>query len=219
MVPANTTVWPDKPLRRTPDERVWQVGQLAQTLPRKAWRVIPLREGANGPLAFAFARLRVGSVRHRRAGPQVWLAIRRSLEAKPEVKSYLSHAEADVPLETMARVTGSRWRVEEFLEDGKGQLGMADYEARSWTSWHHPMSLVALAYRYVVQTRRDPGRKVPELTIDMAMRLLRAALPRPRLRVEEAGALVEDYPARNDQGTESHRKTWLAKHPNVLPKK
>jgi SRSO17 transposase len=218
-VPANTTVWPDKPLRKTPDELVWQVSLLAHTLPRKAWRVIQLREGAKGPLVFEFARLRVWSVRHRRAGPQLWLLIRRSLEAVPEVKYYLSNAEADVPLETMALVTGSRWRVEEFLEDAKGQLGMADYEARSWTSWHHHMSLVALAHLYVVQTRRDLGRKVPDLTIDMAMRLLRAALPRPQLSLEEAGDLVDYYRARNAQATESHRKTWLAKHPNVVPKK
>ena len=52
----------------------------------------------------------------------------------------------------MALVTGVRWRVEEFFEDGKGQLGMAQYEARSWTSWHHHMSLVALAHLFVTQT-------------------------------------------------------------------
>jgi hypothetical protein len=85
-VPANTTVWAEEPGRKTPDEWVWQVSQLGQTLPAKAWRVIPLREGAKGPLAFAFARLRVWSVRHRHAGPQVGLLIRRSLEAVPEVK-------------------------------------------------------------------------------------------------------------------------------------
>ncbi|GAB6185658.1 IS701 family transposase [Thermopirellula anaerolimosa] len=218
-VPANTTVWAEEPMRKTPDELVWPVSQLAQTFAQKAWRVIELRDGAKGPLVFEFARLRVWSVRHRHAGPHLWLLIRRSLDAKPEVKYYLSNAEADVPLETMALVTGSRWRVEEFLEDAKGQLGMADYEARSWTSWHHHMSLVALAHLYVVQTRRDLGRKVPDLTIDMAMRLLRAALPRPQLSLDEAGDLVDYYRARNDQATESHRKTWLARHPNVAPKK
>ena len=45
-VPVDTTVWPDKPLRQTPDEFVWQVSLLAQTIPAKAWRVIQLREGA-----------------------------------------------------------------------------------------------------------------------------------------------------------------------------
>ena len=218
-VPADTTVWPDKPLRQTPDELVWQVRHLAETIPAKAWRVIQLREGAKGPLAFEFTRLRVWAVRHRHAGPQVWLLIRRSLEPVPEVKYYISNAEPGVPLETMALVTGSRWPVEEFFEDAKGQLGMAHYEARSWTSWHHHMSLVALAHLYVVQTRRDVNRQVPDLTVDMAMRLLRAALPRPQLTLEDAGELIDYYRDRNKQATESHRKTWLAKHPNTLPKK
>jgi len=218
-VPANTTVWAGQPLRQTPDELVWQVSQLALTIPAKDWRIIQLREGAKGPLVFEFARLRVWSVRHRHAGPQVWLLIRRSLERVPEVKYYFSNAETDVPLETMAQVTGTRWRVEEFLEDAKGQLGMGHYEARSWTSWHHHMSLVALAHLYVVQTRRDLNRRVPDLTVDMAMRLLRAALPRPQLTLEEAGELIDYYRDRNKQATESHRKTWLARHPNVVRKK
>jgi len=218
-VPVDTTVWPDKPLRQTPDEFVWQVSLLAKTIPAKAWRVIQLREGAKGPLAFEFARLRVWSVRHRHAGPPVWLLIRRSLEPVPEVKHYISNAEPDVPLETMALVTGSRWPVEEFFEDAKGQLGMAHYEARSWTSWHHHMSLVALAHLYVMQVRRDLKRKMPQLTLDMAMRLLRAALPRPQLTLQNAEDLVDYYLDRNDQATESHRKTWFAKHPNVLSEK
>lgn len=216
-VPADTTVWAEKPLRQTPDELVWQVRQLAATLPTKAWRVIKLREGAKGPLAFKFARLRVWSVRHRHAGPPLWFLVRRSLERIPEMKYYLSNAEVDVPLEPMALVTGVRWRVEEFFEDGKGNLGMAQYEARSWTSWHHHMSLVALAHSFVTQTRRDLKRKAPDLTVDMAMRLLRASLPRPHLTVEEAGELIDYYRDRNKQATESHRKTWLAKHPTTVP--
>ena len=71
------------------------------------------------------------SVRHRHAGPPVWLLVCRSLERVPEIKHYVSNAERETPLETMALVTGVRWRVEECFEDGKGQLGMAQYEARS----------------------------------------------------------------------------------------
>jgi SRSO17 transposase len=218
-VPANTTVYPHEPLRQTPDGSAWQVSQLAQTFSAKVWRVIQLREGAKGPLAFEFTRLRVWAMRHRRAGPQIWLLIRRSLEPVPEVKYYVSNAAADMPLETMALVTGSRWPVEEFFEDAKGKLGMAHYEARSWTSWHHHMSLVALGHLYVVQVRRDLKRKTPDLTLDMAMRLLQAALPRPQLTVQDAGDLIDYYRDRNTQATNSHRKTWLEKHPNVLSKK
>lgn len=144
-VACDTTVWTQKPLRQTPDAFVRQVRDLAAKLPARAWQTIKLREGAKGPLAFEFARLRVWSVRHRHAGLPVWLVIRRSLERVPEVKYYLSNAGLDTPLRPMAQVTGVRWRVEQFFEDAKGQLGMAQYEARSWTSWHHHVSLVALA--------------------------------------------------------------------------
>ncbi len=67
--------------------------------------------------------------------------------------------------------------------------------------------------------RQALGREVPELTLDMAMRLLRAALPRPRLSLEEACTLVEYYRKRNASGTTSHRKTRLAKDRELIPKK
>jgi SRSO17 transposase len=53
----------------------------------------------------------------------------------------------------LALVSGCRFRVEEFLEDGKSHLGMAQYEARGWASWHHHMSLVAIAHLLVTLTR------------------------------------------------------------------
>lgn len=219
-VPANTVVWTVRPLDGQPvDAFVRQVRHVADSIPDRTWQTIKLREGAKGPLAFEFARLRIWSVRHGHAGPPLWLVIRRSLERVPEIKYYLSNAETDLPLRTMALVTGVRWRVEEFFEDAKGQLGMAHYEARSWTSWHHHMSMVALAHLYVTQTRRELKRKVPELTLEMAMRLLRATLPRPQLSAEDAWKLVDYHLNRNRQATESHKKTWIAKHLGIVQRK
>jgi len=57
------------------------------------------------------------------------------------------------------------------------------------------------------------------LTLDMAMRLLRSALPRPQLSLKDAEDLVDYHLARNRQATESHRKRWLAKHPGYVPRK
>ena len=64
----------------------------------------------------------------------------------------------------MALVTGTRWRVEEFFEHGKGDFGMAGYEARSWTSWHHRMSLVAIAHLFMTTTRNELLLSRQELT-------------------------------------------------------
>jgi SRSO17 transposase len=128
-IPSDTTVWTHKPLRQTPDEFVRQVRHLAALFPARSWQPIKLRQGAKGPLAFEFARLRVWSVGHRHAGPPLWLLIRRSLEQVPEVKSYLSKDEPDTPLRTMAQVRGVRWRVEEFFEDAKGAERVNQSEA------------------------------------------------------------------------------------------
>ena len=92
-------------------------------------------------------------MRHRKPGPPAWLLIRRSLEEVPELKYYISNAEAETPLGTLALVSCTRHRVEDFLEDGKSYLGMAEYETRSWVGWHHHMTLVGLAHLFVTLTR------------------------------------------------------------------
>lgn len=177
-VPVNTTVWtvnpqtqvpphrgrgpcPTRPPRDSVRQHVQTVRALAQGLPPSAWQVLQLRPGAKGPLAFAFARVRVWAVRHRQPGPACWLLLRRSLEPDGEVKYYIANAAEEEPLETMALVTGTRYRVEEFLEEGKSYLGMAQYEARAWSSWHHHMSLVALAHLFVTLTRLRLKKKLP----------------------------------------------------------
>lgn len=171
-VPVNTTVWTvdpatqvppsqgtGRPPRRPRRDRVPTVAAVAASLPADAWHAYQLREGACGPLVFEFAVVRVWAVRHRQPGPPIWLLVRRSLGAEPEIKYYVCNASAETPLETMALVSGCRYRVEEYLQEGKSYLGMAQYEARGWSSWHHHMSLVALAHLLVTWTRQKLKKK------------------------------------------------------------
>lgn len=224
-VPVTTTVWTADPAtpvppsggrgcrpRRPRRDAVRSVQAVAESLPAEAWHTYQLREGACGPLVFQFAAVRVWAVRHRKPGPPTWLVIRRSLAADPEVKYYVSNAAAGTPLERMALVTGCRYRVEEFFQEGKSYLGMAQYEARSWTSWHHHMSLVGLAHLLVTLTRLRLKKKTPELTLDLALRLWRSALPRPTLTDEDAIAVVDYHLQRNRVAKASHRKSWLKRH-------
>jgi SRSO17 transposase len=227
-VPGFIRVWPEDPRQcqgpqagiRRPSKRVQRdyqrrVDDVARSLPPEAWTIHKVREGAKGPLAFRFARVRVWAMRDKKAGPPIWLVIQQSLSPKPETRYWISNAPEDVPLEVLAEVIGCRWRVEEAFEDAKTYLGMADYEARAWTSWHHHMSLVALAHLYVTLTRLDLRGEEPTLTIDMAVRLLQASLPRPSFTEEDALELIEYHVHRNEVAHQSHRKTWLAEHPEV----
>ena len=191
-VPVTTTVWTEDPARASRRTRGGVASRLRPAgtpcarwprWPRSCPRgvaALQVREGAVGPLVFEFAAVRVWAVRHRKPGPPIWLLVRRSLEAEPEVKYYVSNADAETPLGVLALVACTRRQVEEFFEDGKSYLGMAQYETRSWVGWHHHMTLVGLAHLFVTLTRA-PQKKRPELTLDRTVRLLEAALEEPEL--------------------------------------
>src|SRR5262249_13893627 len=70
-------------------------------LPASAWTALGVRQGAAGPLVFEFAAIRVWGIRHRKPGPPSWLLIRRSLGPEPELKFYISNADAETPLSTL----------------------------------------------------------------------------------------------------------------------
>ena len=112
-------------------DAVRTVAAVAAGVARLRLAGLQVREGAVGPLVFEFAAVRVWAMRHRKPGPPVWLLIRRSLGAEPEVKYYVSNADAETPLSTLALVACTRCRVEEFFEDCKSYLGMTQYETRS----------------------------------------------------------------------------------------
>jgi SRSO17 transposase len=171
-VPVSTTVWTEDPALCVPPysgrgrvpthpsrESVASVAAVASGLSGEAWRTLKIREGAKGPLAFEFAAVRVWAVRHGAAGPPVWLVVRRSLEPVPEVKYYISNADASTPLGALAGVACTRHAVEDYFEDAKSYLGMAQYETRSWVGWHHHVSLVAMAHLFITLTRRALGKK------------------------------------------------------------
>lgn len=172
-VPVTTGVWTADPASRIPAysgrgcnptaparDAARTVAEIAAGLPGSAWKALRVREGALGPPVFEFAAVRVLGARHRKPGPPSWLVIRRSPGEEPEVKYYVSNADAATPLSTLALVACTRCRVEEFSGDCKSYLGMTQYETRSYVGWHHHMTLVGPAHLFVTLAwRRLPKRR------------------------------------------------------------
>jgi SRSO17 transposase len=212
-----TQILPRQPGRGRPPSRpqrdsIQAAKVIAAALPAEAWRPLLLREGTKGPVVFEYARVRVWAKRHREAGPATWLLFQREIDHPHRLHCWISNAEESVSLETLAEVASQRARIEQFFEEAKGEVGMADYEARAWTSWHHHMSLVALAHLFITTLRLELRPTKPQLTLRQSFDLLRAALDRPRLSLDEAMQLLEYHVNRNQIATQSHRKSWLQKH-------
>ncbi len=159
-VPVSTTVWTADP-PAAPRRSVFAVADVARLAPADAWKPLSVREGTKGPLVREGACVRVWAVRDRRPGPEIWLLLERTLDPHPTYKYYVSNAPVTTPWQTLALVASCRWRVEEFFEDSKSCLGMADYEVRKWRGWHHHMTLVGLAHLLVTLTRHQVVQTMP----------------------------------------------------------
>ncbi len=141
--PKRERVVPDAP---APQE----VQALAAALPASQWQQYVIQEGSQGPQVAEFAFVRVVAVRDGLPGPEVWLVLRRSL-TDGELKTYVCNAPADILHQRLVRTSGLRWPIETCFEVGKQELGMGDYEVRSWRGWHHHMTLVILAMAFLVR--------------------------------------------------------------------
>lgn len=197
-----------KPTRErlvTDEPEAQEVKLIAASLPADAWTRHTIKEGSKGTLVADFAALRVVAVRDGLPGPQVWLVLRRNPE-DGEVKYYLSNAPTETELATFAWVSGMRWPIETCFEEGKQEIGLGDYQVRSWTGWHHHMTLCILAHFFLVRLQIRLKEKAPDLTLPQAILLLKATLEQPQLDAHKAIEIVDYYQRRHHAAYRSHRK-------------
>jgi len=177
-VAVSTLVWLERPATEVPParstgrppsrERVVagepapiRVDRLMEQLPDSAWRTYEVKAGEKGPIRARFAFVRAVAARDGLPGPDLWVVFRHSLGEPTERKVFLSNAPAETPKAELVRQSGMRWPIESCFEEAKSNLGMAQYQTRSWRGWHHHMTLVILAHHYLVrvQLRHKKGHR------------------------------------------------------------
>jgi len=82
------------------------------------------------------------------AGWKRWLVIRRGIAmgAKPPKLAYvLVCARIATTLQEIVLVIDDRWTVEHCFELGKDEVGLDEYEVRSWQGWYRQITLCMLA--------------------------------------------------------------------------
>ena len=67
-------------------------------------------------------------------------------------------------IETLVRVEGHRWAIEDSFETAKNELGLDHNESRSWHGWHRHVSLVMLAFAMMAAIRHHANATPPPKT-------------------------------------------------------
>jgi SRSO17 transposase len=138
-----------------------RVDQVASGLAREDWKKLSAGAGSKGPRLFAWARIELTAPETR--GWQRWLMVRRSLDegAKPAEMAYvLVFAPTGTSLEEMVEAFGARWTVEQCFEEAKGEVGLDEYEVRSWQGWYRHITLSMLALAFLTALRASGSEDV-----------------------------------------------------------
>lgn len=129
-----------------------KAAQVVASWPDAAWQRLSAGEGSQGPRWYDWAWMPM-AWRDAPAGMAHFLLARRSVSQPDELAYYFVFGPADVTLDQVAQVAGMRWQVEQAFELAKGEVGLDEYEVRTWVGWyrHITLAMFALAYLTVVR--------------------------------------------------------------------
>ncbi len=149
-----------------------------------------VRDGEKGPIAIEMITRRVQTrLERKRTGPEEWLVVtRRPLaddstlepqasrdacdqDTRYRYRYYLtptSGAEAEreeLSLVELARVIKAGLCIEASFKRGKGEVGMDEYQVRTWEGWHHHMALTLIAVWFLIGETHRGQQFTPALTL------------------------------------------------------
>jgi SRSO17 transposase len=169
----------------------WQsVTDWRQGLDADAWTHLTVRDGEKGPVEIEMVTRRVQTrIEHKRTGPEEWLVVtRRPLaddrtleptaspdatdqDARSRYQYYLSpigmsEVELEEPaLSELARVIKAGACIEASFKRGKGEVGMDEYQVRTWQGWHHHMAVSLMAVWFLIGETHRGQQVTPALTL------------------------------------------------------
>jgi SRSO17 transposase len=169
----------------------WQsVTAWRQSLAPHSWTRLTVRDGEKGPVAIEMVKRRVQTrLERKRTGPEEWLVVtRRPLadesplepqawrdatdqDARYRYHYYLTptqthESELEEPsLAELARVIKAGTCIEASFKRGKSEVGMDEYQVRTWEGWHHHMTLALIAVWFLIGETHRGQQLTPALTL------------------------------------------------------
>lgn len=140
-------------------QRIWRqfrqvrVDTLARQVPEKAWHRLSCGTGSKGERVYDWAAAKLGPPAD--GGMNRWLLVRRQINEPREQAYHLCAAPPDAGPAELAAAAGKRWGIECCFETAKQEVGLDEYEVRSWEGWHRHVTLSMLALAFLAAVRAE----------------------------------------------------------------
>lgn len=191
-----------------------RVDRWKEEQPDEAWKPVKVRDSTRGELDVEVLHREVWLWDGKETEAHCWhLIVRREVNAHQEVKYTISNAAAETPVERLAEMQAQRYWVERAFQDGKSECGMADYQVRKWSGWHHHMALVFMAMLFMLEERIQAEDTHPLLSCSDIEELLRHFLPKRAVTRDD---VFEQLDKRHRKRSASIRSHYAKQGAHVL---
>ena len=149
------TTWSKENVGR--DALSMRLEELAVSWPNEEWQRLSCGTGTKGERYFDWTCMPINSPEG--CDWQHWALVRRGIEHPEDWDYFLVFAPPGTTLQTMVKVAGRRWTIEVCFESAKGEVGLDEYEVRTWSGWYRHMTLALLAHALLTVTRTKAAKK------------------------------------------------------------
>ena len=130
-------------------DRRQTVAKLVERLSDDVWKTVPTGAGRPSEDQQVWACLPLSEACA--PGMRRWLLIRRGGD---DLRFFLAYGPEDTSEAGLLCVCSVRWQIEECFAQAKGEVGLDQYEVRTWDAWHRFVTLCLLAHAGLVVMRR-----------------------------------------------------------------
>lgn len=189
------------------DSESIEVRDVVKSLSAQRWKTVTIRDTTRGVLKVRICRLQVYVWDGESEIVKRWtLIVNKSLGSNPDIKISLSNASKLTTLRRLGRMQHQRFWIERVFEDAKSECGMADYQVRKWSAWHHHIALVMMAMLFMLNERIHHKDTYPLLSCSDIEELLAHFLPRRDVSQEEVLLQLEQRHTQREKAIESHAR-------------
>ena len=192
VVPARQAVKGKAPSRLQAQSLSLTVTAWAAAQPPTRWYRLSVREGEKGEVVADYLKQRVWLWDGAERRAHCWhLLVRREIDGST-LKFCLSNTKPEASLRRLTEMQAARHFVERAFADAKGACGMADYQVRGFSTWHHHMALVMVALMFLAKERLTHGEAAGLLSCNDLVEIMRHKLPSRIKTDDDLVQVIED---------------------------
>jgi SRSO17 transposase len=192
-VPSAEGVRGRKPTRLQTEGKAITIQSWASTQPENAWQEVAVRHTTKGILRVKVLRRMVWLWNHIEEKPRKWtILVIKELDNPDEVSYSVTNSSEDVALHVVVQAQRQRFWIENAFGDGKSELGMDDYEVRSWVGWHRHMTLCMLGQLFITEEKLTERNEIPMLSTRDLCTILFSLLTDPDRSFDRTCKIIEE---------------------------